>query len=31
MTSRDHFTETSPEPRSNSLSVLYSLLEDAKK
>ena len=31
MTSRDHFTETSPEPRSTSLSVLYSLLEDAKK
>jgi hypothetical protein len=31
MTSRDRFTETSPEPRSTPLSVLYSVLEDAKK
>jgi hypothetical protein len=31
MTSRDRFTETSSELRSTSLSVLYSVLEDAKK
>jgi hypothetical protein len=31
MISRNRFTETSPELRSTSLSVLYSLLEDAKK
>jgi hypothetical protein len=31
MTSRDRFTETSPKLRSTSLSVLYSLLEDAKR
>ncbi len=31
MTIRDRFTQTSPEPRSTPLSVLYSVLEDAKK
>ena len=31
MTSRDRYMETSPEPRSTPLSVLYSVLEDAKK
>jgi hypothetical protein len=31
MTSPDRFTQTSPEPRSTPLSVLYSVLEDAKK
>jgi hypothetical protein len=31
MNSQDRFTETGAEPRSTSLSVLYSLLEDAKK
>jgi hypothetical protein len=31
MTSRDRFTEASSELRSTSLSVLYSVLEDAKK
>jgi hypothetical protein len=31
MSIRDRFTETSPEPRSSPLSVLYSVLEDAKK
>ena len=31
MTSRDRFTETTTEPRSTPLSVLYSVLEDAKK
>jgi hypothetical protein len=31
MTIRDRFTETSPEPRSTPLGVLYSVLEDAKK
>ncbi len=31
MTIRDRFTQTSPEPRSTLLSVLYSVLEDAKK
>jgi hypothetical protein len=30
MTSRDRFTETTTEPRSTPLSVLYSVLEDAK-
>jgi hypothetical protein len=31
MTNRDRFTETTTEPRSTTLSVLYSVLEDAKK
>jgi hypothetical protein len=31
MTSPDRFTETITEPRSTLLSVLYSVLEDAKK
>jgi hypothetical protein len=31
MISRDRFTDTGAEPRSTSLSVLYSVLEDAKK
>jgi hypothetical protein len=31
MTNRDRFTETTPEPHSTPLSVLYSVLEDAKK
>ncbi len=31
MISRNRFTDTGAEPRSTSLSVLYSLLEDAKK
>jgi hypothetical protein len=31
MNSQDRFTDTGAEPRSTSLSVLYSLLEDAKK
>ena len=31
MTIPDRFTQTSPEPRSTPLSVLYSVLEDAKK
>jgi len=31
MTDRDRFTETATEPRSTPLSVLYSMLEDAKK
>jgi hypothetical protein len=31
MNSQDRFTETGAEPRSTSLSVLYSVLEDAKK
>jgi hypothetical protein len=31
MSIRDGFTETSPEPRSTPLSVLYGVLEDAKK
>jgi hypothetical protein len=31
MTNRDRFTETITEPRSTPLSVLYSVLEDAKK
>jgi hypothetical protein len=31
MTNRDRFTETTIEPRSTPLSVLYSVLEDAKK
>jgi hypothetical protein len=31
MTSRDRLTETTTEPRSTPLSVLYSVLEDAKK
>jgi hypothetical protein len=31
MTSRDRFTETATEPRSTPLSVLYSVLEDAKR
>jgi hypothetical protein len=31
MTIRDRFTQTSPQPRSTPLSVLYSVLEDAKK
>ncbi len=31
MTSRDRFTETTTEPHSTPLSVLYSVLEDAKK
>ena len=31
MSIRDHFTETSTDPRSTPLSVLYSVLEDAKK
>jgi hypothetical protein len=31
MTSPDRFTQTSPEPRTTPLSVLYSVLEDAKK
>jgi hypothetical protein len=31
MNSQDRFTDTGAEPRSTSLSVLYSVLEDAKK
>jgi hypothetical protein len=31
MTSRDCFTETTSDPRSTPLSVLYSVIEDAKK
>ncbi len=31
MTNRDRFTEAATEPRSTPLSVLYSVLEDAKK
>jgi hypothetical protein len=31
MTSRDRFTETTSDPRSTPLSVLYSVIEDAKK
>ena len=31
MTNQDRYTETNPEPRSTPLSVLYSVLEDAKK
>jgi hypothetical protein len=31
MNSQNRFTDTGAEPRSTSLSVLYSLLEDAKK
>ena len=31
MTSRDRFTETTTDPRGTPLSVLYSVLEDAKK
>ena len=31
MTSQDRYAATNPEPRSTPLSVLYSVLEDAKK